>query len=290
MIVTRLLGGLGNQLFQYAAGRALAARHRTTLKLDIDAFGAYRLRRYAVDAFRIGAAPLGPDEKARLRIADGLPGGARGLLSRLRHGRPMPIFRERRFEYDPAWETAPSHCYLDGYWQSPRYFAAIEDVLRGELVVRDAPDEANRTAADRIRATVGVAVHVRRGDYVTSEHTNRYHGTCGPEYYAAAEAALAVHDGPLHLFVFSDDPDWAEANLRFFSPATFMRHNDPLHDYEDLRLMTQCRHHIIANSTFSWWGAWLCTHPGKTVIAPLHWFREAGHDTADLIPAEWIRL
>jgi hypothetical protein len=131
---------------------------------------------------------------------------------------------------------------------------------------------------------------VRRGDYVANASTHEYHGVCSPEYYEAAQKLLAHRLGAIELFVFSDDADWVERHLRFFGPATFVKHNGPAQDYEDLRLLSLCRHHIIANSTFSWWGAWLCRHVEKLVIAPKRWFQGARHSTDDLIPQQWIRL
>ena len=161
---------------------------------------------------------------------------------------------------------------------------------RKEFTLREPLAGANLAMAERIGASTAVAVHVRRGDYVSNSFTNRYHDTCGPEYYEAAETLLRKRQGDLHLFIFSDDPDWAEANLKFVSRSTVLRINGPERDYEDLRLMTLCKHHIIANSTFGYWGAWLCEYEKKIIIAPQHWFREANHSTADLIPAEWLRV
>ena len=128
---------------------------------------------------------------------------------------------------------------------------------------------------------------MRRGDYVTNPTTHRYHGACGPDYYEAAQRLLLQTLGNAQLFVFSDDPAWVEANMRFVLPATILKHNSPEQDYEDLRLMALCRHHIIANSTFSWWGAWLSQSLEKIVVAPKNWFKEAGHTTEDLLPREW---
>ena len=287
MIVSRLLGGLGNQLFQYAAGRALAIRHGTELRLDTAAFDGYPLRPYALDHLCIEGALLSDAERRALGIRR-VPTSRFGRLAgRLFSAAALPVVRERSFEFDPEVLNAPETCYLQGHWQSPKYFAAVEAQIRRELSVRDPLAGQNLEAAGCIAACPAVSVHVRRGDYAANPATNRYHGTCGPEYYAAAETLLQGEVGDLQLFVFSDDPDWAAEKLRFRSQMTVFRHNGPKRDYEDLRLMTLCRHHIIANSTFSWWGAWLCPHPGKIVVAPKKWFKDANHGTADLIPREW---
>src|SRR5437773_3713342 len=291
MIAVRIIGGLGNQMFQYAAARRLSVVHRVPLELDLSGFRTYHLHR----GFRLGhfflpgevcfrnrgylAALL--SERATSLVRNGL--AVLGLVRRR-------IVREQHFHFDQEILALGDDVYLDGYWQSPKYFSEVDHVIRGEFKVRDPLVGKNLEFAKRIEDCPAVSLHVRRGDYVTNSHTNLYHGTCGPEYYTAAEATLRSRLGNVHLFVFSNDPDWAEANLRFESPATIVRHNGPEVDYEDLRLMTFCRHHIIANSTFSWWGAWLCSNPSKIVIAPRNWFREANHSSADLIPENWIRI
>ena len=212
------------------------------------------------------------------------------VLARLSGPPKLPLVKERRYEFDADVLEAPQTCCLQGYWQSPKYFSDAEAQIRREFVVRDPLAGANLEVSRQIGACTSVSLHVRRGDYVDNAHTNRYHGLCGPQYYAAAEALLRERCGDLRLFVFSDDPDWAEANLRFASPVSVVRHNGALRDYEDLRLLSLCRHHIIANSTFSWWGAWLSSHADKIVVAPRQWFGQAGHSSADLVPDQWLRL
>jgi hypothetical protein len=203
---------------------------------------------------------------------------------------PIPVVRERSFSFDSSVLKAPSCCYLQGYWQTPRYFATIESFIRQDIVVEEPLTGPNLETAENIRHTEAVSLHVRRGDYVDNLETHQYHGVCGPEYYENAQRVLLEHLGKIELFVFSDDPDWVERNLRFLAPATLVRHNPPERDYEDLRLLSLCRHHIIANSTFSWWGAWLSSHAEKRVIAPKRWFSSAKHSTADLIPPDWTQL
>ena len=289
MIVTQLLGGLGNQLFQYAMGRALALRHGVELRLDTSHFGDYRLRNYVLGRFDIHAAELSVDERVALGLA-AKHSTRFGTMIRRLIGRPsMPVVRERGFEFDPSAANAAAHCYLQGYWQSPKYFKFVDSVIRKDLRVSTDLCGRNADLAEQIGARLAVSVHVRRGDYAANPQTNQYHGTCPPDYYRTAEELLRSRVGAFQLFLFSDDPAWARANLRFSSPVVVVDHNGPEDGHEDLRLMTMCRHHIIANSTFSWWGAWLCGHAEKIVVAPRNWFREARHSTADLIPEDWIR-
>jgi hypothetical protein len=276
-------------LFQYAMGRALATRRGTSLKFDTSKFEEYPLRSFALDHFAIEATPVTPAERRKLGLPDEPATRMRRLARRLFSSSTMPVIRERGFGFDPAALEAPAHCYLQGYWQSPKYFAAVEDTIRREFGFRDALSEKSSDVAKQIAQSFAVSVHVRRGDYAWNPQTRQYHGTCSPQYYAAAEARLRERLGDPTLFVFSDDPDWAEHNLDFRSRTVIVRHNSAARDYEDLHLMTLCRHHIIANSTFGWWGAWLCRHGAKVVIAPRNWFREA-IAAEDLIPADWIRL
>lgn len=277
-------------MFQYAVGRALAVKHGVALKLDTSAFAQYQLHSYALQHFRIAGTVLTEFERADLALSTRRRGSLGRILDRLLRIKSLPVIKEVSFSYDPAILDAPAACYLEGYWQSPKYFSHIEALIQQEFTVREPLREHNLETSRWISDGLAVSLHVRRGDYASNVKTNKYHGTCGAEYYNAAESYLHERIGPMRLFIFSDDPDWAEANLSFRSPVTVLRHNGPARDYEDLRLMTLCRHHIIANSTFSWWGAWLCRNPGKIVIAPKYWFRKANHDTSDLIPKSWIRL
>ena len=135
-----------------------------------------------------------------------------------------------------------------------------------------------------------VSLHVRRGDYVSDPATNRFHGTCSPDYYRQAVDYVIGRAGVPHLFVFSDDQEWTRANLQFAVPRRSSSANPPDCGYRDMQLMARCRHHIIANSSFSWWGAWLNPSPEKIVVAPKQWFSSPRNDTRDLVPPNWVRM
>jgi hypothetical protein len=290
MITVQLLGGLGNQLFQYAAGLALSTRLGVALQLDGTWFGTRQDRWYALEPF---------STSGRLATAGDLRAAGIHHPGRLERGFAKLGFRlpprirgrvvEPGFTYWKGFEDLGDGAYLAGYWQSERYFSSIAPGVRAELALRKPPDPENQAVLDEIRGCEAVAFHVRRGDYVQNARTNRIHGTTTLDYYAAAAArVLAVVRDPV-FFVFSDDPEWTQANLRFDRPARYVTHNGSARDYEDLRLMSACRHHVIANSSFSWWGAWLAGGAGQKVIAPRQWFRD-GPDTRDLVPARWERL
>jgi hypothetical protein len=185
--------------------------------------------------------------------------------------------------------NAPGNVYLAGYWQSEKYFKEIEDIIRRDFCLKSEPGPENAAMADEIKGVPSVCVHVRRTDYVTDPRTNQHHGTCSPEYYRNAACLVGSQVSNPHFFVFSDEPDWARANLELPVPTTFVTHNGSEKGYEDLRLMALCQHYIIANSSFSWWGAWL-GNSGGIVVAPKRWFNTEGRDTRDLIPAGWARL
>jgi hypothetical protein len=297
LVITRLIGGLGNQMFQYAAGRALALRRGAALKLDVTGFAAvgnHTKRRYELDSLPIHASAASDVDLALFDRAS----KARSLrldrvLRSLRVGRrdgAWPIYREPHFQFDPTMPELQAPVYLDGYWQSERYFSDIAGVLRQEFAAEAPSDRENEALAAGINAVNAVSLHVRRGDYVDDPNTNRFHGICSAGYYQRAVDYVTTRVGAPHLFVFSDDPQWTRANLRFAVPVTFVDANPPHRGYLDMRLMARCRHHVVANSSFSWWGAWLNPSREKVVVAPRHWFSASGNDTSDLLPPNWVRL
>ena len=291
-VIVKLMGGLGNQLFQYAFGRRLSILHETPLKLDAGAFVSSHSRVYALRLFCIQEAFATPLEIARVKKRSGDLMGIRFRMAQ----KVMPYYRRSVLResqlgpYDPNVLRAPSDVYLDGYWQSEKYFADIEDVIRREFVIKREPDMWNRDMAERIASTESVSIHVRRGDYVSDAETSRIHGACDLDYYCRCVRILAKRVVDPHFFVFSDDPQWVVQNLLLGYPTTFVTHNDAARGYEDLRLMSLCKHNIIANSSFSWWGAWLNPNLRKIVLAPRQWFRDPSIDTRDLIPDTWTSV
>jgi hypothetical protein len=288
----RLNGGLGNQLFQYATGRAIAQRHNVPLKLDTSGFERNPQRRYVLDNFCISASPATPSEVKHRTGTNG--NRVRRRLTKLYQGY-LPYYRqsvfvERGFQFDPNLFRARREVYLIGYWQSEKYFESIAPLLRREFTLRTELDHDNQAMASQIEQTKSVSVHIRRGDYISDENTSRYHGICSLAYYQNAVEVIARSVVRPEFFVFSDDIEWAKQNLRLNHPVVYVSHNGAARDCEDLRLMSLCKHHIVANSSFSWWGAWLGQNANKRVIAPLKWFDQAQLDTRDLIPAPWIRL
>lgn len=290
LIVVRLAGGLGNQMFQYAAGRALALRRGASLQLDTSSYERDALRHYELGSFDL-AASIAPAETVA-RLASKKKGAAGWLLS-LAGSAPsntIPVYREPHFEFDPAVRDLTAPHALTGYWQSERYFSDAARTIRHEFTATEPMEPENRVVAGDIEAVTAVSLHVRRGDYVTSTSANAVHGTCSLDYYRMAIDHIKSRVATPHFFVFSDDPDWTRANLDCNAATTFVASNPATRGFRDMQLMSLCRHHIIANSSFSWWGAWLNPRPDKTVVAPARWFATSKNDTADLLPPSWIRV
>jgi hypothetical protein len=279
-----MMGGLGNQLFQYAAGRTVALATGRELLLDTSAYREDPLRAYQLDRFAIAARPLRRGDVPFFRLRRSRLGAI--LPRRAR----VEIVREAFPARVPVWPAAPvddaGTPYLIGYWQSERYFAPIADTIRREVRVNAAPEGQNARLLADIAAGDAVAIHVRRGDYVSNPVATAYHGLCGLEYYEAAIRRLEATVPQPHCFVFFD---WVRANLDTGHPTTWVGHNTDT-PWEDLRLMAACRHFIVANSSFSWWGAWLGESPGKQVIAPARWFQADHGGEGEIVPAGWLRM
>lgn len=292
MIITRLIGGLGNQLFQYAFARRVAHFNRVSLKLDITAFQSYPTRAYRLNHFNILEDFASPEDVSRLKSPSARnPRTTWTALS----NRVLPYYRrsciwERSLGFDPNMLKVGGNAYLRGYWGNEKYFMDIEGMIRDELKVKDPPSPDNEQVLGLISSAESICIHVRRGDFVVNARTNQVHGVCSIEYYRKALELLTTSATNPHLFVFSDDPTWTMENLRFEHATTYVTHNGADRDYEDLRLMSACKHFIIANSTFSWWGAWLSTNPEKVVVAPRRWLADPTLNAQVELPDRWIRV
>lgn len=290
MIIVKLIGGLGNQMFQYAAGRRLACFHNTDLFLDVTGFESESLRECELNHFRINAAIAPPDLLKQVPFSrkDSVCLGIRNFLSA---NTVWQYVREKTPDFHEEVLSLPDRVYLDGYWQSERYFAEISNLISNELSFVDPPSIINQELLMKIGNCNSVSVHIRRGDYVSNPETRRIHYVCDEKYYTKALTHVMKKVNDPEFFIFSDDPDWAQRHVAPNAPVTYISHNSGGQSYEDLRLMMHCRDHIIANSSFSWWGAWLSRCPQKIVIAPNRWFASTyNSDIENRIPKEWIIL
>lgn len=278
MIAIRLIGGLGNQMFQYAAARALAENNKTNVILDLSWFNqgfsaGTTPRHYELSCFSLDESTIKYNGTTREKLQ-------RSLAKQ---------YTEPHFHYDEDFVKLPKNTILNGYFQSEKYFSFIREVLLQDFSWINKPEGKNKKLLEQIQKdSSSVSVHVRRGDYVSSENAAKFHGLTGVEYYKKAVALLEKKINAPSLYVFSDDPEWCKKNLKFKQQTTYISHNTD--GSEDMRLMKACRHNIIANSSFSWWGAWLNESPDKIVIAPKQWFSHLESNTKDVIPSLWLNL
>ena len=289
MIVIQICGGLGNQMFQVALGRKLACVNQAPLKLDLTPLRTDPLRSYACSPFRLDAEFASDRDLNTFAIPLARRMGRIGtVFSTFFPGKN--VVREKAFPFDPEILKVKSPAYLIGYWQTERYFADIADTIRADFQLVEPFTADRHDLLNQIQASTAVSVHVRRGDYVTNPSAAVVHGTCSPHWYAQAMTRMAERVANPKFFVFSDDADWARDNLPNPDGTVFVRQQADGRDHQDMHLMANCRHHIIANSSFSWWGAWLNPRQDKQVIAPAKWFNQSANDTCDLIPEGWEQL
>jgi hypothetical protein len=299
MIVVRLRGGLGNQLFQYAAGFSLAKHVGVPLKLDLYTYTKHKYRKYELHHFNIEEQLATRAEVHRFTGPNFL---VRFLNKRENYLRCPGVFAQPHYHFYEDFLNLPAPLYLSGYWQSEKYFLPIASDIRKMYMLKQPLDARNAALADEMAGTESVAVHVRLGDYVSNVQYQSFFGTLDTAYYRSAIAYLMQQRDNLRFFVFSDSVAKAKSIFADLPKATFVDHNQRGEAHKDLFLMSQCRHNIIANSTFSWWGAWLNANPHKVVVAPQRWFARAFntqtlpvypvrlYNTKDLIPTSWIRL
>ena len=290
MIIGRITSGLGNQLFQYAVARNLSLINKTPLYLDL----SYYKQLYETDtprSFKLGhfAGSYRVLQKSGLLYVS--------KATRFLPNRSLPplflFVREKHFHFDEQVLQARGGCItLDGFWQSEEYFRENAAIIRKELTLTTIPSPEFNHYQHLIQNTsTAVSMHIRRGDYVNHPVFSQTFGFIGTAYYEQALNQLFQQVDNPQLFVFSDDQDWVKQNLSLPDNTVYVHNTGPDSDVADLVLMSQCRHNITANSSFSWWGAWLNSNPDKLVITPKKWYKQQPTwDTKDLLPATWLAL
>ena len=289
MIIVRLMGGLGNQMFQYAAGKALADRLGVPLQLDRTFLNqrsenpGYTLRNFELDVFQIAADIAEKSVVTRMKMQRKL---SKIFPSLIRNH----VFSETQEKLIKEFELLTDPVYMEGYWQTEKYFLSIADQLRSkDFIPVAAISSMNAELVKKIGNTSSVSMHVRRGDYVTNVQTNKYHGICSVDYYQHSAKIIVEKTGADHFYVFSDEPEWVKANIVLPYATTYISHNIARESYWDIVLMQHCKHHIIANSSFSWWGAWLNSSKEKIVVAPEKWFTDPSAVSNQMISEGWIK-
>jgi len=291
MKIVKIIGGLGNQMFQYAFAYALFQKYSEEVRLDIEGFLRYELRDYGLGMLTISLKVATREEVDSLKYRQ--ENIFRKILRKIkRESKPLSdtYYKEVHFHFDEEALQQADKAYFEGYWQSDRYFKAYRAELLKEFQYKNELHQQSKAYQNLIGSCNAISIHVRRGDYVSNAQTNSFHGICSLEYYKKSVEYMKENIERPHFFIFSDDLAWSKENLSFIEAKTFVELDENVPDHEDMQLMSLCKHNIIANSSFSWWGAWLNQHKDKIVIAPSKWFNDDTIDTKDLIPQSWIRI
>ena len=266
MVTIHLKGGLGNQMFQYAYGRAESLRRESRLVIDLtDLLFPLHLRKketlrmYELSYFKIHAEVCKPNKKHT----------AKQLARKI-------------------WEVITKK---ERMYQSEAYFKDFEDVIREDLTLT-LPLSSPASSMHQLitSSSCPVSVHIRRGDYVSDAITSLHHGALDLYYYDSALKEISSRFAESTFFVFSDDIEWARKHLSTLPHRFIFVTDNIIPSHEELSLMSACSHHIIANSSFSWWGAWLNDYKDKVVIAPKKWFVNTSINTDNIIPKDWMRI
>lgn len=291
MIIVKLMGGLGNQMFQYAIGRSLALKTNQELKFDLSFLSDktpkvnFTFRDLELDKFNTSIDFSSVDENRffinKLSLLNKV------LFEFNLKSRNLYIVENPKKQLNLS--KIDGDVYLDGYWQSEYYFKDIRDFLLNDFSFPILSEEV-ALLGEEIISNSSVSVHIRRGDYASNSHINSYHGTCDIDYYMKSISFFSKKlDNPIFYF-FSDDINWVKENFQSNENFRFISLSDSLSPHYDMYLMSKCLHNVIANSSFSWWGAWLNQNPNKTVIAPKNWFVDPSNNPINLIPQNWLRL
>ncbi|HVF82258.1 MAG TPA: alpha-1,2-fucosyltransferase, partial [Flavisolibacter sp.] len=280
----KILGGLGNQMFQYAAAKALANKNDTEVKVDISAFTNYQLRSYDLDKLNVPLSVASPKEIENLKATNSL----QRIVQRIIPYSARKFYKEPYFHHDKNFERLGKDVYVQGYFQSQKYFISSEDEIRKQFTLKAAVSKEIKEYGAALQSHHSVAIHIRNGDYKSAEMLN-VHGILPLSYYEQAIRFIRGKLPKAKFYVFSDDANVAQGNF-LFNSFEIVSGNVSQNHFEDLFLMSSCRHNIIANSSFSWWAAWLNDNPDKVVIGPKKWFNHGPKDTQDILPEGWIKL
>ena len=290
MIVIELRGGLGNQLFQYAAGIALSEFHKVDLSVDITQLKTpdeilRTYRKYILSG--LATPPSIYHQRKTARITSKLNINIQKILPT----KFKNFFYEKHFHYNSLFWKTNKDVFLRGNFQSENYFREFKKKVLEKIVFLT--NEFSLESIDilnTVKQTNCISIHIRRGDYVSNSVANHVLGTLPIDYYKQAYNEILKKESIDKCFIFSDDIEWAKLNLSFLPNSTFISSIEQNKDIVDFVLMQSCKHNIIANSSFSWWAAYLNSNPNKIVIAPKRWFNQVDYNTKDLFPESWITI
>lgn len=292
MIIVKIFGGLGNQLFQYAMARSVAYRNNVEFKVDLSWFLNDRVetpRKFSLDKFNVKYSLANDNEVNKYLTLKKIMG--RDLYETMIPFKYKKYIRQREFQnFNNKYMNMRGNVYLDGYWTDERYFTDVTQFIRKEFALQNELSPMNKEISDIIQDTESVSIHVRRGDYVTSKNFEPIFNICNEQYYKQAVSEIVKRIAKPNFFIFSDDIEWARQNVKTGHNTVYVSGLDGGLPHEELILMSTCKHNVIANSTFSWWSAWLNSNTGKIVIAPGKWFNLSAQHGGECVPSTWYKI
>ncbi len=278
------MGGLGNQMFQYSAGLSAAERLGTELKMDLSWFDSLEEvdtpRFYELDNFNLKQEFINKNDFVLKND------GFKNRIINIRK-KQLDLYIEPQFNYSDKFLKIKNNTYIEGYFQTEKYFNGIRDDVIDSFTLKNKASVKSAKIINQIKNSDSVSLHVRRGDYVSNKNANKFHGLIGEAYYKKAIALINKKIKNPKYFIFSDEIEWVKNSFDLPKNSVYITHNKS--GIEDLRIMIECKHNIIANSSFSWWGAWLGQEKDKAVIAPKQWFLDSNTNISDVIPERWMR-
>lgn len=296
--IVKLNGGLGNQMFQYAFAHVLSKTFGVDVVFDFSFFEEckspcnFTPRLFELGSFNLDCTEATEEDMSYVVFAPKptLIDKILWRIFKIKHFKPR---KNSYFEHSPYGFYKQTlinsdYFYYEGYFQNEKYFKKYRNDLLKLFSLKHQLDEKNQSVLDLMKATNSVSLHVRRGDYVTLEYACEFHGVCTLEYYENAVKYIADKIKSPHFFLFSDDIAWVIENLKIDYPYTVIDFNQK-DGYLDIELMKHCKHNIVANSSFSWWGAWLNENPDKIVVSPEKWTAQK-NNKCDIIPRGWVKL
>ena len=293
MIITRIYQGLGNQLFQYAFGRSLALKNKTNLKVDSSFYenseitqNGYTYKRdFEISRYNVQLTEATKDEIA-VYTDKKRPSLLQRIWWRLNPTLRPKVVREDLSTFDPKMIGLKGNFYLNGYFTSEEFFKDYAPIIRKEFTLSNEMSQTNVQWSEKMKQCNSVCISLRLTDFLH----NPLHNVCSLEYYHNGLKEVERLSGEeITVFIWSDDNDWTKENFKPPYKCHYMTHNHP-DFHEDLRLMTHCKHHVIPNSTFSWWGAWLAEHENQIVIAPKRWLNSEEIEYGHVIPDRWHKI
>lgn len=292
MVIIRLKGGMGNQMFQYAFGRRIAQQLNTELRIDLSllldrARGEEHVYRdYDLTIFKVPHQFV--VSPTILRLLYKTKSSKVCKLTREWLAKGKHYVKEPHFEVVEQLLKQPSpNTIYEGWWQSERYFSDISEDIKNVFTFVHPLLKKSEDLMQQIKNTKAICLNVRRTDFLKVDNLN----TTNKDYFFRAADAMAEKVKKPHFFIFSDDIAWCRTHLKLNYPTTVVGHEHKGEKFGNyMRLMKACQHFIIPNSSFAWWAVWLNEHQDKIVIAPKNWFNQKEHDTSDLVPKEWIRM